>query len=47
MMKKKWLLPAMVGGVIGGIIMPAQWRAKLSQPLVPKVAGMVDHMPDG
>ena len=47
MMKKKWLLPAMVGGVIGGIIMPVKWRAKLSRPLVPYVAGMVEHIPDG
>ena len=48
-MKKKWLLllPAAVGGVIGGLIMPVEWRAKLSQPLVPRVAGMVDCMPDG
>jgi len=47
MMKKKWVLPAVVGGVIGGLIMPVEWRAKLSQPLVPRVARMVEHMPDG
>lgn len=46
-MKKQWIVPAVVGGVIGGLIMPIQWRAKLSKPLVPRVAGMVAHMPDG
>ena len=45
-MKKGWLLAAMVGGVVGGLIMPTEWRAKLSQPLIPKVARMVGYMPD-
>lgn len=50
-MKKVWLLAAMVGGVIGGVvgglIMSVEWRAKLSEPLAPRVAGMVEHIPDG
>jgi hypothetical protein len=46
-MKKVWLLAAMVGGVVGGLIMPIRWRAKLSEPLAPRVAGMVENIPDG
>ena len=45
-MKKPWLLPALLGGVVGGLIMPVGLRAKLSEPLVPLVAGMVEHIPD-
>ena len=34
-MRKALLLIAfLLGGAIGGILMPAKWRARLSQPLV-------------
>ena len=50
-MKRIWLFAAMVGGVIGGVVggllMSVEWRAKLSEPLAPRVSEMVEHMPDG
>ena len=46
-MRKPLLLIAfLVGGVIGGILMPATWRARLSQPLVAALGNMCAHVPD-
>jgi hypothetical protein len=50
-MKKVRLLIAILGGaiagVIAGLILPAEWRGKLSRPLEALIRGMVEHMPDG
>ena len=46
-MRKPLLLIAfLLGGVIGGILMPAMWRARLSQPLVVTLGNMCVHIPD-
>ena len=47
MMKKSRLLIAILGGLIVGLVLPIEWRAKLSQPLAGLIGGMVEHMPDG
>ncbi|MCJ7623329.1 MAG: hypothetical protein MUO76_07480 [Anaerolineaceae bacterium] len=50
---KKWLfrLPFLLGGVVAGVIagllMPVEWRAKLSQPLALVIRRMIAQMPDG
>ena len=50
-MKKVWLLIAILGGLIAGLlvglVLPAEWRAKLSQPLVARIGPCLEHMPDG
>ena len=46
-MKKSRFLIAILGGVMLGLVLPLEWRAKLSQPLAVLVGGMVEHMPDG
>ncbi len=45
-MKKVWLLVAVVAGLIAGLVLPAEWRAKLSQPLATVMGRMVANMPD-
>lgn len=50
---KKWLfrilflLGGIVAGVIAGLVMPAEWRAKLSQPLASVIGRMLVQAPDG
>ena len=44
-MKIQRVLAAMVGAIVGGLIMPFAWRAMLSEPFVPWVELMVEHMP--
>jgi hypothetical protein len=47
-MRKPLLLIAfLLGGALGGILMPAKWRARLSQPLVVALGNMCAHVPDG
>ena len=47
-MRKPLLLIAfLLGGTIGGILMPAKWRARLSQPLVVALENMCTFVPDG
>ena len=47
-MRKPLLLIAFIlGGVIGGILMPAKWRARLSQPMVVALGNMCAQVPDG
>jgi len=41
------LITFLFGGVIGGILMPATWRARLSQPLVVALGNMCAYVPDG
>jgi hypothetical protein len=46
-MRKLLLLIAfLLGGAIGGLLMPAKWRARLSQPLVVALGNMCAHVPD-
>jgi hypothetical protein len=49
-MKKVWLLIAILGGVIVGVIaglaLPAEWRGKLSRPLAACIGHCLEHMPD-
>ena len=46
-MRKPLLLIAfLLGGAIGGILMPAKWRARISQPLVVALGNMCEHVPD-
>ena len=45
---KKILLPLimLLGGLLVGLALPAEWREKLSRPLAAALGGMVAHMPD-
>jgi hypothetical protein len=46
-MRKPLLLIAfLLGGAIGGILMPAKWRARLSQPLALAFGNMCAYVPD-
>ncbi len=49
-MKKVWLLIAILGGliagVIAGLVLPAEWRAKLSRPPATVIGRCLEHMPD-
>ena len=47
MRKPLLLITFLLGGAIGGILMPAKWRARLSQPLVVALGNMCAHVPDG
>ena len=47
MRKPLWFIAFLLGGAIGGILMPAKWRARLSQPLVVALGNMCAHVPDG
>ena len=45
----KKLLPVMailLVGLIIGLILPADWRGKLSRPLAAMIGQMVENMPD-
>jgi hypothetical protein len=50
---KKWLfripflLGGIVAGVIAGLVMPAEWRAKLSRQLASVIGHCLEQMPDG
>jgi len=46
MIKPLLLIAFLLGGAIGGILMPAKWRARLSQPLVVELRKMCAHVPD-
>lgn len=54
-MKKVWLLIAILGGVIAGMIagviasllIPAEWRGKLSGLLAAPLGHCLEQMPDG
>ncbi len=49
-MNKVWLLIAILGGLIvgliAGLILPAEWRAKLSQLLAAPIGHCLGQMPD-
>ncbi len=49
-MKKPWLLIAIVGGVIAGmlagLVLPVEWRGKLSRPLAVPIGRCLEYMPD-
>lgn len=46
-MKKVWLMIAMfLVGLIAGLVLPADWRAKLSRPLAAGIGQCLEHMPD-
>jgi len=50
-MKKVWLLIAIFGGLIAGLfaglVLPAEWRARLSRPLVARIGPYLEQMPEG
>jgi hypothetical protein len=46
-MKNLWLLIAIfLGGLMACLFLPAEWRGKLSRPLVTVIGRMVASMPD-
>ena len=49
-MKKLWLLitilVGLIAGVLAGLILPAEWRAKLSRPLAVPIGHCLEYMPD-
>ena len=46
-MKKVLLIIIFLAGLIAGFLLPAEWRAKLSQPLAARIGPCLEHMPDG
>ena len=46
MMKKVFLIVIFLAGLMAGLILSAEWRAKLSRPLATVIGRMVAHMPD-
>jgi hypothetical protein len=47
MIKKLLLLIVIfLAGLIAGLVLPAEWRAKLSRPLVARIGHCLEHMPD-
>ena len=47
-MKKVLLLVAvLLAGMLVGLILPAEWRAKISRPLAARIGPCLAHMPDG
>jgi hypothetical protein len=47
-MKKVLLLIVIfLAGLIAGLLLPAEWRAKLFQPLAARIGPCLEHMPDG
>lgn len=47
-MKKVLLLIVfLLAGLMAGFLLPAEWRAKLSRPLVARIGPCLEHMPDG
>ena len=41
------LLDGIVIGIIVGLIMPFEWRAKLSHVIANKISPIMEYMPDG
>ena len=47
-MKKVLLLIAiLLAGMLAGLLLPAEWRGKLSRPLAARIGRCLEHMPDG
>jgi len=48
MMKRVLLLIAtLLAGLMVGLLLPAEWRGKLSRPLAVRIGPCLEHMPDG
>lgn len=45
-MKKVWLLIGILAGLLAGLVLPVEWRAKLSRPLVDPLEHCLAGMPD-
>lgn len=46
-MKKLLLLVIIfLAGLIAGLVLPAEWRGKLSRPLAAGIGRCLEHMPD-
>jgi hypothetical protein len=41
------LLAFLLAGLMAGLLLPAEWRAKLSRPLAARIGPCLEHMPDG
>ena len=41
------LLGGVIAGVIAGLLMPAEWRTKLSRSLAAPIGHCLEYMPDG
>ena len=47
MMKKVWfLIIIFLAGLIAGLVLPVERRAKISRPLVAGIGQCLEHMPD-
>ena len=48
MMKKVLLLIAiLLAGLMAGLLLPAEWRGKISRPLVARIGQCLERIPDG
>jgi hypothetical protein len=48
MMKKVLLLMViLLAGLMVGLLLPAEWRGKLSRPLAARIGRCLEDMPDG
>ena len=46
MKKMLWLMAFLLGGAVGGLLMPVEWRAKLSRPLAVAIGERIEQIPD-
>ena len=48
MIKKVLLLIViLLAGLMAGLLLPAEWRGKLSRPLAARIGQCLERMPDG
>ena len=46
MKKMLWVMAFLLGGVVGGLLMPVVWRARLSLPLAAAIGEKLEQIPD-
>lgn len=46
MKKVLLLIVILLAGMLAGLVLPAEWRAKLSRPLAAGIGRCLGHMPD-
>lgn len=47
MKKVLWLVAFLLAGLMAGLLLPVEWRGKLSRPLAVRIGRCLEHMPEG
>jgi hypothetical protein len=47
MKKVLWLVAFLLTGLMAGLLLPVEWRGKLSRPLAARIGRCLEHMPEG